>query len=365
VAAVGLALGLVVATRVGGGILVVPLLILAAALLLAPPPGVPRPALARRLLIDGVSIAGLAAGVGYALWPWLWPDPLARLDESLGRFSQMPVDIVIPMFGQALRSTDLPAWYLPANLAVRLPLGFVALLVAAPLVLPLFRYAGRRTSAELAPAAVTPWSAGQWLALLNCATVTLVPIAFAILARTVLYDGFRHVLFVLVPLAVLAAAAAMAIARCWPWSKPLLIGALLLDLALTLPVLVALHPYQYVYFNRLVGGPAGAAGRFEGEYWFASGQEAARRLVARLVEEEGPAVLERPVRVGLCILGHDIEGLPLPPAWTVVTRPQTPEVDFIIRFERNLCPWADAYPAYVTVERLGVPFAVVRDLRRR
>jgi hypothetical protein len=31
--------------------------------------------------------------------------------------------------------------------------------------------------------------------------------------------------------------------------------------------LVRLHPYQYIFFNRLAGGLRGAAGRFETDYW--------------------------------------------------------------------------------------------------
>jgi hypothetical protein len=35
-----------------------------------------------------------------------------------------------------------------------------------------------------------------------------------------------------------------------------------------------LHPYEYVYYNSLVGGVRGAAGRFEMDYWCTSYREA-------------------------------------------------------------------------------------------
>lgn len=38
--------------------------------------------------------------------------------------------------------------------------------------------------------------------------------------------------------------------------------------------LVALHPYQTTYFNGLVGGVAGADGRYDTEYWLTSYREA-------------------------------------------------------------------------------------------
>lgn len=355
-AAVGLALGLAVATRAGGGVLALALPALMALLLAAARPA-DRPAAVARLAGDGLIAYAAAALVGYALWPFLWPDPAGRLIEALTRFNSMPMDYVFPMFGHPLRTTALPAWYLPANLAVRLPLLFVAGILAAALVLPLAAHAGRRQRLGGAPA-------DERLALFACALVALLPIAVAILGRTTLYDGFRHFLFVLVPLAALAAAAVVAIGRRWRRARPLLIAVVIAELALMLPLLVALHPYQYIYFNTLVGGPAGAVGRFEMEYAFATIDELMAGLVARLTAEAGTEVLQRPIRVGFCLVGREIEEV-LPPAWVMINKPDAADPpDFVVRFDRNLCPWTDAYPAYVTVSRLGLPLGVVRDLRR-
>jgi hypothetical protein len=350
-AAVGIALGFAVATRAGGGVLVLSLALLQGWLLLRPPAVTTRAILARRFVTDAVLIGALALAVAYALWPWLWPDPAGRLMEALGRFSRMPLDFSFRAFGVEVRTTDLPAWYLPGSIAARLPLVFLAGVAALPLVLAL---AGRRQR----PAA----GDGEGLALWNAATLALVPLAVAVLAGTTLYDGFRHVLFVLVPLAVLAAAAMVRLARRWPWTAPVLVVLLVLDAAATVPTLVRLHPYQYIWFNRLVGGPAGAAGRFELDYGFAAASEAAARLIDRLVAEDGPAILDRPLKVGFCMLGRDAQVL-LPPAWQAY-RP-VEGADFAIQFERNFCPWADAYPAIAGVERLGIPLATVRDLRNR
>ena len=42
--------------------------------------------------------------------------------------------------------------------------------------------------------------------------------------------------------------------------------------------LIPLHPYQYVYYNHLVGGIAGASGRFEMDYWVTSYAESIRYI---------------------------------------------------------------------------------------
>jgi hypothetical protein len=41
---------------------------------------------------------------------------------------------------------------------------------------------------------------------------------------------------------------------------------------------IKLHPYQYVYYNSLVGGPAGVANRYELDYWRISLREMALKM---------------------------------------------------------------------------------------
>lgn len=44
---------------------------------------------------------------------------------------------------------------------------------------------------------------------------------------------------------------------------------------------VRLHPYQSTYFNALVGGVAGADGRYETDYWLSRYKEGIERVNAR------------------------------------------------------------------------------------
>jgi hypothetical protein len=136
---------------------------------------------------------------------------------------------------------------------------------------------------------IRPWKLA-WLG----ATV-LLPIAAAIVLKTSLYDGVRHFLFVLPSLAVLAAAGAMAVVRS-SLALPLRLSfaALVAGLAaITVSDMVRLHPYQSIYFNRVVAGGVAAAGsRFETDYWCSSYKEAAEWLVERY-----GFGLERKVRV--------------------------------------------------------------------
>ena len=93
--------------------------------------------------------------------------------------------------------------------------------------------------------------------------------AAAIVMGTTQYDGMRHFMFVYPILAVLAASGWTAVldARRRPWLRK---GAALV-LAVALVSVVSFdvrdHPNQVVYFNSVVGGPRGAFGRYDMDYW--------------------------------------------------------------------------------------------------
>jgi hypothetical protein len=93
----------------------------------------------------------------------------------------------------------------------------------------------------------------------------------------------RHFLFVLPPLAVLAAWGVSSLWDVVAVPRAVRVGvavACAAGMAWVVGDMVSLHPYQSVYFNRLLaGGLRGAAGRFETDYWGASYREAAEWLL--------------------------------------------------------------------------------------
>src|SRR5262249_28291983 len=95
----------------------------------------------------------------------------------------------------------------------------------------------------------------------------LLPIAAIILQNSTLYDGIRHVLFLIPMLAVVASFGFLRLApllRRFPGTTAAVAGAYVGHAVLTL---VLLHPLQYATFNMLTGGVIGAYGRFEQDYW--------------------------------------------------------------------------------------------------
>jgi hypothetical protein len=199
---------------------------------------------------------GVAALVAYALWPQLWISPLGFVLASLDRTLQYPQLHRTLVEGVVYASNELPWWYLPELMAIQftLPAGVLILAGLVP---------GVRSALGRGPAA-TAWVLLLWF---------LGPFVAVVVFKTPIYNYFRHVLFMMPPLFVFAA---IPIERLLRLARAPLVGALLVA-AILLPGVLAtirLHPYEYGYFNELVGGVRGVKGRYIPDYWCTSFREA-------------------------------------------------------------------------------------------
>lgn len=302
-----------------------------------------------RLAVRLLPIPAIAAVVMLLAWPWALLDPLHRPFQALEEFAKFPIDFSFTFAGVPVRTTELPWWYLPVGFAVKLPETMLA---------------GLAVALGMAVRGLVHALSGHGnlrLDRLALAAAILLPPAVVIAAQSVLYDGIRHVLFLVPPMAVAAGIGFDRLAdRLAPGAR-LASGALLaLALAGVLMAMVRLHPYQGIYYNRMAGGVAGAEGRFELDYWGSALSEAARTLAQKIAASEGPAALERPYRIYTC--GPRISALHhLPAAWR--NAPAVPPYDFYIAFTRGPCDLTPYGPQILRIERSGVPLAVAHDLR--
>jgi hypothetical protein len=231
-----------------------------------------------------------------AFWPWAQEQPLVRPVQALVLASGFSWGNPSLFGGQDIAATALPWYYLPTWLAMTLP---PVLIAGACLSLArLWRRADAR--AQLS---------ALWV-------FVLLPATLAIVRHLTLYDGIRHMDFIVPPIAVIAAAGwdfALASARrplndAGPNAKgqmlqatsapmqecrnartgsfafgilhsaliarflehPVRVAAAALLLAgIVEPFLFQIrnHPNENVYFTPLMGGPRAAFGRFEMDYW--------------------------------------------------------------------------------------------------
>lgn len=289
--------------------------------------------------------AALAYAVMLAAWPWALRDPLHRPFEALAVFAATPWDINVLFEEELVSSMALPRDYLLVYLGAKLPVFVLAALAAAFV-------SGLQALRRSGTAALRPE-----VALL--AFAVLFPLLSFALLRPVTYDGIRHFLFVLPPL---AAAAALGLDRlvAMTMSMPAIARAALGALAVAVGASHALylheiHPYQYAYYNALAGGMGGAAGRFELDYWGSSYREAALALRAHVAREGGG-----PRTVFVCAEGSSAAPF-LAPELSLAADDRT--ADFYLATTRLGCDREYEGETILSVARDGAVLAVVKDRR--
>jgi len=211
-------------------------------------------------------------------WPYLGGDYFGNYLSILQSSRRFAWDGAIMFMGKVVQSTHLPWYYMPGWFLVTMPL---FLLVFFGLSWFFFKRMKK--------------PARDLFVLLGGALVLQVVLYLAL--KPVLYNALRHYLFLVPPFCVMAVMGLVeSLKGGWPlpWKRTMLALSALNVLALVVQ-LVQLYPYQYIYFNELVGGLKGAAGKYETDYWGASLKEAAQWL-----SNNGAPDLARTYRVRTC-----------------------------------------------------------------
>ncbi|MDD5218620.1 MAG: hypothetical protein PHS88_11070, partial [Candidatus Omnitrophica bacterium] len=214
------------------------------------------------LAVTGISIAGYLGGIFF--WPYGQSNPLVHPFEAIKEVSNFRFWEGLLLFdGKLILSTHLPWDYIPKWILISSPLYFVLALILFLILLKPF---------------IQTYRLRLWLPLLF---ISLFPIVFVILKKSMLLDSWRHLLFVYPPLVVLAALVWEYLLRyAHSGAKKLLVWSIILfHLSLPLGWMIKNHPNAYVYFNELVGGINGAFGRYETDYWGNSLRAASEWLV--------------------------------------------------------------------------------------
>jgi hypothetical protein len=364
--AAGLAIGLAMATRTVGIIthvyLIIAMALAALEVVLTRSQGSKRILLA--IAARTFAAIALAWVMAILIWPWLQiGNPFIQFAAAHTHFWTLENVFSFPSWGKYVTTNALPWHYVPEQLFARLSEGFLLLLlIAVGLgVAAILKFARQLTEAYrqgltgLRGPLLTLARARGTLVIVMAA---LIPPIVVILSGSTLYDGVRHLLFIIPMLALLAGGSLVKLiswVRASPVSATVLSLAIAAYLAWLIGNLVLLHPFEYVAMNALAGGTQGAYGRFELDYWSSAATEAVRRLEQRLDHETTGRSANVP-RVLVCI------PWPTPKAhllfrrdWAVETN--FSKADFVIATERSRCGEGKDLDLIDRVERLGLAFA--------
>jgi hypothetical protein len=311
-----------------------------------------REAIRRFAHVMYVLLPGLV--VGYLIMGLVWPWSIMEADhpfKALTYFSHFFEKPWKEMFDGALVSVpDMPWSYLPTLFALQLPEVLLALLLAGVV----------GTFMSLSRVDVPARRKTIFLMLTLAASL---PLVIAMVKRPALYNGIRHFVFVIPPMAVLAGAS---FAWGMNWLKvnhrrwqPAALAVFSFGLLLPLSEMIRLHPYEYTHFNHLVGTVRGADSLFMLDYWGLALKQASDGLREELVERQESPPQGRKWKVAVCGPQRPAQ-VALGPDFTIGWDSQS--ADFAMTLGEFYCKGLTA-PVMVEIKRDDVVFARVYDIR--
>jgi Dolichyl-phosphate-mannose-protein mannosyltransferase len=297
----------------------------------------------------------LAYAIMILAWPWAALAPLNPI-RGLLEFSEFQYQIRTVLAGQVYDMADVPRLYVPVYILVRTP---VLMLFGAALAILLTVLPGSVAGARR-----------QHRRDIALIAVTLIfPVACQVALHGPAFTGMRHFLFVIPALAILAAigldsalTALAAYGRLAAASGLAVVTGCFISNAVTL---VRLHPYEYLFYNSIVGGVEGASRRYDMDYWFGSMPEALGQLESylRRAPPERAGRAPRIYSVAVCGERPSFEKTVTLPQLRWDFMPEWEQSDFFLAPTQMNCDRDLDGKVIGTVERLGVAIAYIKDRR--
>jgi Dolichyl-phosphate-mannose-protein mannosyltransferase len=301
------------------------------------------------VLMPGLVLGYLIMGL---IWPWSIIEP-GNPFRALTYFSHFFEKPWKELFDGALVSVpDMPWSYLPTLFALQLPEVMLGLTIA-----------GVVTTFAMLPRADV--SARRKAVLLMITLAATLPLVIAMVKRPALYNGIRHFIFLIPPMAVLGG---LAFEWAMSWMRdnrrswqPAALAVFVFGLLLSLGEMIRLHPYQYTHFNHIAGTVRAADDRFMLDYWGLALKQASDGLREQLIEKQEVPPQGRKWKVAVCGPQRPAQ-VALGPDFNIGW--DSHAADFAMTLGEFYCRGLTA-PVMLEIKRDDVVFARVYDIRGR
>jgi hypothetical protein len=223
-------------------------------------------AIFRRILPYFIIVAGTA--IAYIVFtPIAWQQPFEYFKHSFALFANYEVfNYKILFAGRFITTAQAPWYYIPVWMGLTIPFVYMLLFIIGNIVFlfNLIKY-HKGTFTEL-----------EYIFLFII--LYFVPLLVIIILKVKVYNGWRHVYFLLVPFILIAMYGLSSLfrhqrSRCLKYIAVALVTGTLVCQA---GWIIHNHPHEYVYFN-LLGRPF--ASQFERDYWHVSQNELYRYIL--------------------------------------------------------------------------------------
>lgn len=286
-----------------------------------------------------LALSGLTA---YMIWPYLWINPFQKFVAALTVYSSFPARGLILFDGAYIPPKELPSHFLIKLMSIQFtePLVILSIIGFVVGIILVKKKHIDKTKFIL----ITLWF--------------LIPQIYMILQKPVVYHNFRQFLFITPPFFIFAGIALQEIGKKvnTNWVKVILTGAVLIPGIIGT---IALHPYQYIYYNSFVGGPRGALRNYEMDYWETSLKEAVE-YVNQTAPQNAKILVWGPLDIVNQYAREDLEILP---NHQIDTAP-TDTFDYaIIHNAQKIAVNLPDFEIVYTVDPEGALLVVVRKIK--
>lgn len=218
----------------------------------------------------------LAWIVMISFWPYAHQQLLLNPIRSL--LASSSFDVVYPVLfrGTVYMSDQLPKYYLAWFIVICTPLNILFLIAIG--------FAGGLAEQ------LRSWRSPRSLLIFGVQIWTLFPLLYFIIFTPNVYDGIRHVLFILPGLALMAGLGADYLFQQMRKHISQIVAAfaIITLLVMGMASVFRMHPYQMSYFNVLAGEREAIHTRYETDYWVSSYKEGAEWINQRQAEVQKP-----------------------------------------------------------------------------
>ncbi|GHT13251.1 hypothetical protein AGMMS4956_09140 [Bacteroidia bacterium] len=231
-----------------------------------------------KMLLYGLAIVVGGYVLGVLLWPFAIVSPIKNVQFAYAEMSQFGLFMQQVFEGHILWSDLLPWYYTPKYILITSP---IAVIIGAIVYLTM---GGLKKE-------------NRWATFVVYFSF-IFPIFWIAYTGANVYGGWRHSLFVYPPMVVAAGLGFCALTDMVKNKYAKIMLTALPFLLLLNPIIFTIknHPYEYVYFNRFVGGIKGAYGNYEMDYYYHSCRELSE-WVQHDVQQNGTPDNTRKIRV--------------------------------------------------------------------
>ena len=214
-----------------------------------------------KLLKYGIGVALAAYVLMVLMWPYAIEAPIAHVKEAFTGMSQFTTGIRQIFEGSMQWSDTLPWYYTPKFILISSPIAVIIGMLIYPFI--------------------GGWKKEKRFSTFIVYFTFIFPVFWIIYSQANVYGGWRHSLFTYLPMVVAAGLGFDALVEIVK-NRYAKIVLNILPFILLLPPffhIVKNHPYEYVYFNEMVGGVKGAYGNYELDYYYHSTREASEWVI--------------------------------------------------------------------------------------